>query len=113
MRSFVEHRAQHGVAAFGDAAIIVDLARLMSPRGQSDMCADRPGMDEALGLIDGCPVRQGNDDAYSGGGHKTPTNRIMADRVEEHFVEDGKLLPHDPPDGEEWLDDQREPGESP
>jgi len=25
-------------------------------------------------------------------------------------VEDGKLLPHDPPDDEEWLDDQREPG---
>jgi hypothetical protein len=34
----------------------------------------------------------------------------MADRVEKHFVEDGKLLPHDPPDGEQWLDDQRESG---
>ena len=33
-----------------------DLARLMSPLGQSDMCADRPGMDESLGLIDGWPV---------------------------------------------------------
>jgi hypothetical protein len=66
-------------------------------------------MDEALGLIDGCPVGQGNDHANSGCGHQMPTSRIMADRVEKHFMEDGKLLPHDPPDGEQWLDDQREP----
>jgi phospholipase C len=30
----------------------------------------------------------------------------MADCVEKHFVEDGKLLPHDPPDGKYWLDEQ-------
>ena len=34
----------------------------------------------------------------------------MADCVEKHFMEDGKLLPHDPPDGKYWLDDQCEPG---
>src|SRR5271169_28828 len=84
----------------------------MSPRGQSDMCADRPGMDEALGLIDGCPVCQGNDHANSWCGHQSPTNRIMADCVEKHFMEDGKLLPHDPPDGKYWLDDQRQPGKA-
>jgi hypothetical protein len=67
-------------------------------------------MDEALGLIDGCPVGQGNDHAHAGYRHQPPTNRIMADCVEKHFVEDGKLLPHDPPDGKYWLDEQREPG---
>jgi hypothetical protein len=74
------------------------------------MCADCPGLHEALGLIDGCPIGQGNDHANSGCGHKPPANGIMADRVEKHFVEDGKLLPHDPPDSEQWLDDQHEPG---
>src|ERR1700737_3039285 len=34
----------------------------------------------------------------------------MPNCVEQHFVEDGKLLPHDPSDGAQWLDDQREPG---
>ena len=65
LRSLVEHRTQHGVAGLGDAAIIVDFPRLMSPRGQSDMCADGPGMDEALRLIDGCPVGQRDDDTRS------------------------------------------------
>jgi hypothetical protein len=37
----------------------------------------------------------------------------MADSVEKHFVEDGKLLPHDPPDGEQRPDDQRQPGKAP
>jgi len=35
---------------------LVDRAPLMSPRGQSDMCADRPGMDTGLRSIGGCPL---------------------------------------------------------
>ncbi len=75
-------------------------ARLMSPRGQSDMCTDRPGMDEALGLIDGCPVGQRDNRANPRCGHQRPTNGITANGVEKHFVEDGKLLPHGHPNGE-------------
>src|SRR5580692_5048238 len=40
-----------------DPAIIVDLARLVSPRGQSNMYADRPGLHETRirELVTGAP----------------------------------------------------------
>ena len=56
------------------------------------MGPDRPGMDKALGLIDGCPVGQRNDHAHARRGHQPPTNGIMPNCVEQHFVEDGVLL---------------------
>jgi len=72
----------------------------MSSRGQSDMCADRRGVDEALGLIDGCSVSQRHDNANVWCGHQPPANWIMADCVQKHFIENSKLLPHDLSDGE-------------
>ena len=45
------HSPQHGVSAFRDTTVIVDLSRLMPLRGQADVRADGPGMDEAMGLI--------------------------------------------------------------
>ena len=52
MCGLVEHRAQQGVATFGHPAVIVDLAGLIALWRQADMGADRPGMDEALRLVD-------------------------------------------------------------
>src|SRR6266496_1586407 len=48
----VEHGAQQGIATFGHPAVIIGLARLVALRCQADMRADRPGMDEALRLVD-------------------------------------------------------------
>src|SRR6266513_715041 len=67
MYGLVEHRAQQGVATFGYSAVIVDLAGLVALRRQADMRADRPGMDEALRLVDRRPVGQGNDRTDPGG----------------------------------------------
>ena len=52
MCRLVEHRAQQGIATFGHPAFIVGLARLVALRRQADMRAHRPGMDEALRLVD-------------------------------------------------------------
>jgi hypothetical protein len=57
-------------------------------------------MDNAQWLIDGCPVGWRNDHANTWCGHQPPTNAIMPNCAEKHFVEHGKLLPHDQPDGE-------------
>ncbi|MBB5712032.1 hypothetical protein FHT02_003288 [Sphingomonas xinjiangensis] len=42
LRRFVQHRSQHDVAGLGAAAIIVELARLMLPRGSSRHAHRRP-----------------------------------------------------------------------
>ena len=65
MCRLVEHRAQQGVTAFGHPAVIVGLAGLIALRRQADMRADRPGMDEALRLVDRRTIGQRNDRARS------------------------------------------------
>src|SRR6516165_11261500 len=52
MSRLVEHRAQQGIATFGYPAVVVYLAGLVALRRQADMRADRPGMHEALRLVD-------------------------------------------------------------
>src|SRR5438477_13078951 len=88
MCGLVEHRAQQGIATFGYPAIIVDLARLVALRRQADMRADRPGMDEALRLVDRRTVSQRDDGADPWGSHQPPAHRVAADRVEQHLVQD-------------------------
>src|SRR6266851_5358690 len=109
MCGLVEHRAQQGVATFGHPSIIVDLAGLVALRRQTDMRADRPGMEEALRLIDRRSVGQRDDRADPWGSHQPSAYRVAADRVEQHLVQDGELLAHDPADGEQRLDDCGQP----
>src|SRR5882757_777474 len=109
MCGLVEHRAQQGVATFGYSAVIVDLAGLVALRRQADMCADPPRVDEALRLVDRRPVGQGNDRTDPGGSHQPSAYRVVADRVEQHLVQDGELLAHDPADVEQWLGDLGQP----
>src|SRR4051812_5161702 len=109
MCGLVEHRAQQGIATFGYPAIIVDLARLVALRRQADMRADRPGMDEALRLVDRRTVSQRDDGADPWGSHQPPAHRVAADRVEQHLVQDGELLAHDPADIEQRLGDRGQP----
>src|SRR6266699_4562874 len=108
----VEHRAQQGVATFGHPAVIVDLAGLVALRYQADMRADRPGMDKALRLVDRRTVGQRYDRADPWGGHQSPAHRVAADRVEQHLVQDGELLAHDPADVEQRLGDRGQPSEA-
>src|SRR5437588_1353636 len=109
MCGLVEHRAQQGVATFGYSAVIVDLAGLVALRRQADMCADRPRVDEALRLVDRRSVGQGNDRTDPGGSHQPSAHWVVADRVEQHLVQDGELLAHDPADVEQWLGDRGQP----
>jgi hypothetical protein len=64
------------------------------------MRADRPGMDEALRLVDRRTIGQGNHRADPWSGHQPSAHRVIADRVEQHLVQDGELLAHDPADVE-------------
>src|SRR6266446_5165809 len=109
MRGLVEHRAQQSVATFGHPAIIVGLARLVALRRQADMRADRPGMEEALRLVDRRTVGQRNHRADPWSGHQPAAYRVAADRVEQHLVQHRELLAHDPADGEQRLDDCGQP----
>ncbi len=70
------------------------------------MRADRPGVNEALRLINGRPVSQRDDHADARGCHQPSANRIMADRVEQHLVEHRELLAHHAPDGEQRFHDR-------
>src|SRR6266568_3764903 len=101
MCGFVEHRAQQSVATFGHPAITVGLAGLVALRRQADMRTDRPGMDEALRLVDRRTVGQRNHRADPWGGHQPAAYRVAADRVEQHLVQDSELLAHDPADVEQ------------
>src|SRR5712671_7930205 len=112
MCGLVEHRAQQGIATFGHPAVIVDLAGLVALRRQADMRADRPGMDEALRLVDRRTVGQRSDRADPWGGHQPSTHRVATDRVEQHLVQDGELLAHDPADVEQRLGDRGQPSEA-
>src|SRR5437868_12511165 len=105
----VEHRAQQGVATFGHPAIIIGLAGLVALRRQADMCADRPRVGEALRLVDRRTVGQRNDRADPWRGHQPPTHWVAANRVEQHLVQDGELLAHDPADVEQRLGDRGQP----
>ncbi len=69
------------------------------------MRADRPGVNEALRLIDGSPVGQRDNHADARCCHEPSANRVMADRVEQHFVEDRELLAHHSPDREQRFHD--------
>ena len=69
------------------------------------MRADRPGVNEALRLINGRPVGQRDDRADARCGHEASANRVMADRVEQHLVEHRELLAHHAPDGEQRFHD--------
>src|SRR6516162_11926938 len=73
------------------------------------MRADRPGMDEALRLIDRRTVSQRDYCADPWSGHQPPAHRVAADRVQQHLVQDSELLPHDPTDAEHRLDDRGQP----
>jgi hypothetical protein len=84
MCGLVEHRAQQGVATFGYPATMVDLAGLVALRRQADMRADRPGMDEALRLVDRRTVGQRNhraDARMRGNGRDAPIPAIRAARL--------------------------------
>src|ERR1700674_5304586 len=109
MCGLVEHRAQQGIATFGHPAVIVDLAGLVALRRQADMRANRPGMDKALWLVDRRTVGQRYDGADPWGGHQPSAHRVAADRVEQHLVQDGELLAHDPADAEQRLGDRGQP----
>jgi hypothetical protein len=73
------------------------------------MRANRPGMDKALRLVDRRPVGQRNHRADPWGGHQPSAHRVIADRVEQHLVQDGELLTHDPADAEQRLGDRGQP----
>src|SRR6516165_6730809 len=109
MCRLVEHRAQQGVATFGHPALVVDLAGLVALWRQADMCADRPGMDEALRLIDRRTVSQRYHCADPWGGHQPPAHQVGTDHVEQHLVQHGELLAHDPADAEQRLDNHGQP----
>src|SRR5262249_52270998 len=100
MCGLVEHCAQQGVATFGHPAVIVDLARLIALWRQADMRAARPGMDRAVRLIDRRAVGQRYDRTDPWGSHQPSAYRVIANRVEQHLVQDGELLAHDPADAE-------------
>ena len=70
------------------------------------MRADRPGMDETLRLVDRRTVSQRYHCADPWGSHQSPAHRVAADHVEQHLVQDGELLAHDPTDAEQRLDDR-------
>src|SRR5215831_18977065 len=95
MCGFVEHCAKQGIATFGHPAVIVDLTRLVALWRQADMRADRPGMDKALRLIDCRAVGQRYHGADPWGSHQPSAHRVIANRVEQHLVQDGELLAHD------------------
>jgi len=109
LRGLVEHCAEQGAATFGHPAVIVGLTGLAALRRQTDMRADRPGTDKALRLIDRRTVSQRDDGADPWGGHQPSAHRVIANRVEQHLVQDGELLAHDPADVEQRPDDRREP----
>ena len=73
------------------------------------MRADRPGMDKALRLVDRRTVGQRNHRADPWGGHQPSAHPVAADRVEQHLVQDGELLAHDPTDVEQRLGDRGQP----
>src|SRR5262249_18447013 len=75
-------------------------------RRQADMRADRPGMEETLRLVDRRAVSQRYHCADPRGGHQPPAHRVAADHVEQHLLQDGELLAHDPADTEQRLDDR-------
>src|SRR5215469_9340141 len=89
-----------------------DLARLVALRRKADMRADRPGMEETLRLVDRRTVGQRYHCADPWGGHQPPAHRVAADHAEQHLVQDGELLAHDPADAEQRLDDRGQPGEA-
>jgi len=70
------------------------------------MRADRPGMDETLRLVDRRTVGQRYYWADPWGGHQPPAHQVAADHLEQHLVQDGELLAHDPADAEQRLDDR-------
>ena len=78
----IEHGPQHGVAAFGDAAVLVDLARLVSLWRQTGLRAGIPGMHEAVGLIDRCSLSECDNRTDPWDCHEPSTHRIIAHHVE-------------------------------
>src|SRR5215813_8467351 len=76
--------------------------------GGVSKCGDallrRPRLDEALRLIDRRTVSQRYHCADPWGGHQPPAHRVGTNHVEEHLVQDGELLTHDPTDAEQRLD---------
>jgi hypothetical protein len=73
------------------------------------MRADRPGMEEALRLVDRRTVGQRYHRTDPWGGHQPPAHRVIANRVEQHLVQDSELLTHDLADLEQRLSDRRQP----
>src|SRR5215472_13078708 len=69
-------------------------------------------MDETLRLIDRRTVSQRYYWADPRGGHQPPAHQIAVDHVEQHLVQDGELLAHDPADAEQGLDDRGQPRKS-
>ena len=76
------------------------------------MRADRSGMEERLRLVDRRTVGQRYHCADPWGGHQPPAHRVAADHIQQHLVQDGQLLPHDPADTEQRLDDRGQPRKS-
>src|SRR2546429_2156352 len=65
------------------------------------MRADRPGMDEALWLVDRRTIGQRYHGADPWGRHQAPAHRVAADHIQQHLVQNGELLAHDPTDAEQ------------
>jgi hypothetical protein len=55
------------------------------------------------------PPSQRNHRADPWSGHQPSAHRVIADRVEQHLVQDGELLAHDPADVEQRLGDRGQP----
>jgi hypothetical protein len=48
-------------------------------------------------------------DPITASGHQPPAHRVAADRIQQHLVQNGQLLAHDPADAEQRLGDRRQP----
>lgn len=109
--SLIEHGAQHRVAGPRNATVIVDLAGLVTPRGQAGMSAYGSRVDEALRLIDRRAVCQRNNGADSRSCHQPAAHGIGTGTAKNHLVEPGKLQSHHPANGQQRFDDARKSGQ--
>ena len=82
---FEQVGAQQPVAPLRDAAVDVLLARLLSPRGETEVSVDGLSRPEPRRVVDSVPERHGGHHADAGHAHQ-PTRCLVSLRFLAHAI---------------------------
>lgn len=101
-RCLLKQASQMCITPSRDVPVVIDLARLIATRCQPEPCADRSGLPEVLGILDGCREGCRGDRPDAGDRHQLPTGITVSGNAQQLAPEFCSPRPDGEPGLQKW-----------